>query len=98
MAIGRFLGLLDVVHLLFQKKVKVNDYTCYESGSDFIFEPIDDGRKGYMTGQGKDVHANEYIALRDGTKVEYYRVETIDYYSNPSDMWIALLSKVNSQP
>ncbi|WP_339381337.1 hypothetical protein [Brasilonema sp. UFV-L1] len=48
-----------------------------------------------MTGQGKGVKRGDYIILRDSSNACRYQVEDIDYYSEPPDMWIALLQKVD---
>ncbi|WP_257236967.1 hypothetical protein [Nostoc sp. 'Peltigera malacea cyanobiont' DB3992] len=47
-----------------------------------------------MTGVGKSVKACDRIILREGCESYQYQVEEIDYYSDPSDMWMALLKQV----
>lgn len=73
---------------------KTYDYTQYVGGRDYVFEPVDNQAKGYMTGQGKGIKCGDYIILYNGSKSCRYQVEEIDYYSDPPDMWIALLEKV----
>lgn len=75
------------------KKQKTHDYTRQVRSLDYVFEPIDDNAKGYMTGQCKGVAVGDFIVLQDGAKVYQYQVEQIDYYSNPSDMWTAVLKR-----
>jgi hypothetical protein len=83
-----------VVALKKKRKSRVHDYTPYQHGIDYVFETIDgDAQKGYMTGQGKRLKPGDYIVLQQGSAMEQYLIEKIDYYSNPSDIWIALLSK-----
>jgi MioC protein len=83
-----------VVALNKKRKSRVHDYTPYQHGIDYVFETIDGNEeKGYMTGQGKRIKPGDYIVLQQGSVVEQYLIERIDYYSNPSDIWIALLSK-----
>jgi MioC protein len=77
---------------------KIRDYTGYEPGRDYLFESIDGGAGGYMTGQGKGIERGDYLILPDGSGTSRYRVDEIDYYSNPSDMWIALLKPVPTEP
>ncbi|MBW4471950.1 MAG: hypothetical protein KME45_16310 [Stenomitos rutilans HA7619-LM2] len=47
-----------------------------------------------MTGQGKGIKPNDYILLQLESISRCYQVEVIDYYSQPSDMWIALLKSI----
>ncbi|GAB1545528.1 hypothetical protein NUACC21_82040 [Scytonema sp. NUACC21] len=75
-------------------KNKTYDYTKYVCGRDYVFELADNLTQGYMTGQGKGIQPGDYIILHDGSNSERYQVEAIDYYSEPPDMWIALLQKV----
>lgn len=76
------------------KKQKTYDYTRQVSGQDYVFEPIDDDTKGYMTAQGKGVAVGDFISLQNGAEVSHYQVEQIEYYCNPSDMWTAVLKRV----
>ena len=47
-----------------------------------------------MTAREKGVKADDYIILQIGSESYRYQVEQIDYYSNPPDMWMALIKKV----
>ncbi|WP_421658259.1 hypothetical protein [Leptothermofonsia sp. ETS-13] len=74
------------------KRQKTHDYTRYEQGVDYVFEAIEPhGTRGYLTCQGKGVKPGDYVILRQGNAIVRYQVERIDYYSSPSDMWLALL-------
>jgi hypothetical protein len=77
-----------------QQQNKTYDYTGYVCGHDYVFEYVDDLTKGYMTGQGKGIKCGDYIILKNGSNCCRYQVEEIDYYSQPPDMWMALLSEV----
>ncbi|GAB4243395.1 MAG: hypothetical protein Kow0049_32960 [Stanieria sp.] len=74
--------------------VKIHDYRRYSLGSDYIFELVDHTDKGYMTGYGMGVKPGDHLLLTIDNQVCQYRVQEIDYYANPSDMWIALLKQV----
>ncbi|OKH40338.1 hypothetical protein NIES2101_35010 [Calothrix sp. HK-06] len=78
------------------KKQKTYDYTSQVSGQDYVFEAIDDDAKGYMTAQGKGVAVGDFISLQNGAEIYHYQVEQIEYYSNPSDMWTAVLKRATS--
>ena len=72
---------------------KTHDYTQSHGGDDYIFDPIEEGNGGYLTGQGRGIERGDYLILSDGSHCHRYQVEEIDYYSNPPDMWIALVKK-----
>ncbi|WP_200817626.1 hypothetical protein [Calothrix rhizosoleniae] len=75
-------------------KAQVYDYTQFTSGEDYVFEVKEDGIKGYMTAQRSGVKSGDYIILSHGSHTRCYQVEEIDYYSEPADMWMALLRLV----
>jgi MioC protein len=77
-----------------KRKPKTHNYTQFVWGEDYIFEPIDEGNGGYMTGYGRGIVRGDYVILSKENNAYHYQVEKIDYYSNPSDMWIALLKTV----
>ncbi|MDF5709842.1 MAG: hypothetical protein PUP90_19790 [Nostoc sp. S4] len=77
-----------------KKKNKIHDYSRQVWGSDYIFERLNEGTIGYMTGVGNGIKASDRIILRQGSESYQYQIEEIDYYSYPSDMWIALLKQV----
>jgi hypothetical protein len=76
------------------KLYKTYDYTDQLSDFQYVFEPIDNYAKGYMTGYGKGVQISDRIILQHENDTYTYQVEQIDYYLNPPDMWIALLGRV----
>jgi MioC protein len=80
-----------------KQKPKTHDYRQFVWGEDYIFESNDSGNGGYMTGQGKGIKRGDYLILSNGTDCYHYQVEQIDYYSNASDIWIALLKKVTTE-
>jgi hypothetical protein len=92
-----FLSLLTLV--VFPKseskqKHKTHDYSSLIWGKNYVFEPQNGGTQGHMTGMGKGIKPDDYIILQHGSKSYRYQVEEIDYYSDPSDMWTALLKQV----
>ncbi|OUL18433.1 hypothetical protein [Nostoc sp. 106C] len=91
-----FSGLLPVLVILNESKQKhkIHDYSQLIRGKDYIFETLQGGLEGYMTGTGKGIKPSDYIILQYGCQNYRYKVEEIDYYADPSDMWIALLKPV----
>ncbi|MBC1238289.1 MULTISPECIES: hypothetical protein [Nostoc] len=79
----------------FKQQTKIHDYSQQVSGSDYIFERLNEGTIGYMTGVGNGIKASDRIILRQDNKSYQYQIEEIDYYSYPSDMWMALLKQVH---
>ncbi|MBD2356953.1 hypothetical protein H6G41_20375 [Tolypothrix sp. FACHB-123] len=75
----------------FKLNTKVHDYSQLVAGKDYILEIIDEGMEAYMTGTGKGIKLHDHIILKSNSR---YKVESIDYYTDPSDMWIALLKQV----
>ena len=68
---------------------KVHDFS-QQSPDSFAFERLGENQAN-MTGQGRRVLRGDYILLQFAQKTEVYQVQNVDYYSNPSDMWTALL-------
>ena len=77
-----------------RKSSKTHDFSRAIRGQDYIFEPIDDGLRAYITGYGSGMKVGDYLILREGFDRCRYQVEEIDYYSNPEDMWIASVKQV----
>lgn len=76
------------------KKYKTHDYSHLERGSNYFFESLKEDMQGCMTGFGKGIKPGDYIILQQGSEPARYQVEEIDYYSDPPDMWMALLKQV----
>ena len=74
-------------------KNKTYDYTQLVCGRDYVFEPTENQTEGYMTGQGRGIKSGDYIIFQNGSSACKYQVEEINYYSDPPDMWMALLKK-----
>ena len=77
-----------------KQKHKVYDYSQLVSGRDYVFERLNEGTIGYMTGIGRGIEPSDRIILREGYESYQYQVEEVDYYLDPSNMWIALLKQV----
>lgn len=93
-----FLPLIKFLsNKLKQRKHKIHDYSGAEYGKDYIFESSNNSQNGYMTARGKAIKCNDYIIIRKGSQYYRYQVKEIDYYSNPPDMWIALLQKATDR-
>jgi hypothetical protein len=79
-----------------QFKAKVH---CYlENGPDnvFMLESVGESSWKYvMTAFGYDVKIGDFIVVNDQVSSSTYKVEHIDYYLEPAEMWMASLMKCN---
>lgn len=86
-------GLVDQLLTLLRltgRRPKTHDYTRRVAGVDYIVEFQADSPVAIMTTYGRGIRVGDWVVLVPG---EYYRVETLEYYANPGDMWIALLTR-----
>ena len=88
----RFLGRRDRSK---SKKYQIHDFRKFEPGEDYNFTLIDD-TQAYINGQQEGLKVGDYLILPDGLNSMRYRVEDFDYYVIPSDTWVALVRKVES--
>lgn len=65
-----------------------HNYTNLICGQDFTLEVANDGLTADITGQGY-IKQGDYITI-----VDKYRVDEVEYYSDPPDMWRAKVSLV----
>lgn len=77
-----------------KQKHKIHNYSQQVWGTNYVFERLNEGILGHMTGVGKGIKPGDCILIKKGCESYQYQVEEIDYYSDPSDMWIALLKQV----
>lgn len=76
-----------------RRRSNTHDYTQSVKGRDYVFEFVEGQIKAQMTAQGKGIKRGDYIILQNQAYSEQYQVEEIEYYSDPADMWMALLRK-----
>ena len=90
-----FLSLKDfILDKLKLHKHKTHDFTECVPGTDYVFEVVENFNTAYMTAREIGVKPEDYIILQIDSESCRYQVEQIDYYSNPSDMWMALIKKI----
>ncbi|WP_242051546.1 hypothetical protein [Nostoc sp. FACHB-280] len=77
-----------------KQKYRTHDYSKFISGKDYVFELLNCGLEGRMTGIGQGIQPFDYIILRCGSELLRYQVVDIDYYADPPDMWMASLKKI----
>jgi hypothetical protein len=74
-----------------KESFKVHDYTHQKPGIDYVFEAADIPNQSYMTGQGKGINVGDRLLLQQEGEIRTYLVKKVDYYADPSNIWIALL-------
>jgi hypothetical protein len=76
---------------------KIHDYSHLVFGVDYVFEQTPgSASQGSMTAQRKGVQTGDHIILMQNGMLLEYCIQELDYYSSPSDMWIAILMKVDT--
>jgi MioC protein len=78
-----------------EREEKTHTYSQAKRGTEFVLEPLDQKLRYCMTGIGKDIEIGDYIVLQNMSEMTTFRVEEINYYSEPPNMWIAALKKVS---
>ena len=78
-----------------KRKQRMHNYTHYDAGIDYIFEPANTDGLAYLISQGRNVKCGDCIILGENVNPHQYQVEGIDHYANPSDMWIAALKPID---
>lgn len=74
------------------KRNNVHCFDISDRNSHFFLEKRSDAPgRHYMTAHKGDVEARDLIKIEHHSEIETYIIEDIDFYSNPSDMWIARL-------
>lgn len=78
------------------RPARTYDYSRAVPGVDYSFDKLGEtDHRGYMTAQRRGVKVGDYILLAPAGVIKKYRIQQLDYYSSPHDMWIAFLSKVD---
>lgn len=61
-------------------------------GHDYVWDPADNGATGRLTGwHPRRIAAGDYVVFGNGQGARY-KIEEIEWYSNPSDMFTAKVS------
>jgi hypothetical protein len=92
-----FLSLLGFQSIKpkYRVEAKTHNYTHLVCGKDYVIEKSEDTQKSHMTATGQDIKSGDCIIITGADGNNYkYQVEEVDYYSNPPDMWMALLKEV----
>lgn len=67
-----------------------HDYTKRGWGHDYVIHSvIRDGQELRMSGWGRGIRAGDFLLLENEGSSTRYRVESISYHRDPSDMWAA---------
>ncbi|MGA7936385.1 MAG: hypothetical protein WCA35_22715 [Kovacikia sp.] len=75
----------------------VHNYTAYQWGRDYVFEAIEGSSQGYLQGYGGNIQCGDYLLLINGSELVRYHIDEIEHYTDPPDLWIALLRPCSGQ-
>jgi hypothetical protein len=78
-----------------KKTLKAHTYVLpLKNGNTFALEPVSgDALKFCMTGFGAGLKRGEFIIINDRHSIKTFKIEAIDYYLDPPDLWTASLVK-----
>jgi hypothetical protein len=75
-----------------KQKLKTHHYQASGRGVDFFLEESSDNSKEfYMTSHKSRVKKTDLIKIHGSSGSQTYKVLDIDYYTDPSEMWMARL-------
>ena len=66
-----------------------HDYTKRYWGHDFTFSPKSFEASAHMMGWGKGIKKGDYLVLPNTEKTTRYQIMSIEYFTDPPDMWSA---------
>lgn len=90
MSLAELARLLEPYHRRFKiGSHTTHDYTQRFPGHDYIFRPLEHGKLGQMQGWGRGISKGDYLLLENGRGSTRYQVRSINYYTDPTDMWSA---------
>jgi|GEM_PF-1333071 len=85
----------------FQKYLQRKDsaktfgYAASNVGETFVLDTTPNPSLSYMTSLQAGVQLGDYIQIYHPDKMTTYQIQEIEYYREPSDMWMAKLLKVD---
>jgi hypothetical protein len=75
-------------------RARVHRYLKTFDSNEFALDPVGKNALEFsMTGFGADIKQGDFIVINDKPSTISYKVESIDYYLDPPDMWMASLIK-----
>lgn len=82
-------SILSRLRAFFYPPARTHDYTVREWGHDSVFTPIDGGQRASVSGWGYGLERGDYALFPNGERTTRYRIDRIEYYRDPPDMWHA---------
>jgi MioC protein len=79
-----------MLKLFKRREPETHDFSRRYWGHDYVFNPIDGGKRGDMQGWGEHILPGDYLILQNvRNETTRYKVKSITYYTDPDDMWEA---------
>lgn len=72
-------------------KIKTFSYDACNMGQTFVLDAISDTSVCLMTSQQVGVRSGDFVQINHPDKMTTYQIEEIEYYAEPSDIWMAKL-------
>jgi hypothetical protein len=87
---------------LFQKnneRYKIHTYSGLNNSKSFVLSvEVKNPLKHCMSAYGAGIKAGDFIVIEDQTVSMKFKVDSINYYLDPPDFWMASLTRYNSMP
>lgn len=77
-------------------KVKTFSYDVSSMGQTFVLDVTPDPSFYNMTSQQAGVQSGDFVQINHLDRMATYQIKEIEYYAEPSDMWMAKLLKISA--
>lgn len=84
-------------YLHIKGEVKTFIYVVCNFGQSFVLDPTPDPTVCYMTSQQANVKTGDRVQIYYPDEMTSYWIQEIEYYAEPSDMWVAKLLKIEAE-
>lgn len=87
----------EVLQVSFRRSNRTFYFNSDDTSQRFVISKVEqEADYYYMTAQGSHIKSGDTIKIMQYEQSSTFQVVDIEYYSEPSDMWIALLHKISN--
>lgn len=83
-------------HLNRKGRTKTFSYVASNIGQTFVLDIAPDSSFCYMTSLQAGVQSGDCVEIYHPDQMITYQIQEIEYYAEPSDMWMAKLLKIEA--
>lgn len=88
-------SIFEQINYLFRRnKTKIFSYDFCGIGENFVLEADLNTRSYYMTSLQAGAQLGDCVQIHHLDKTTTYQIQEIEYYTEPSDMWMARLLQI----